>query len=95
MKLAGREGSVPWLEAYLARPVIVVWPPGTGWGPVSFGTNVFRVQTEGGVRWLGIVESIEAAKALIKVESAKQPGDFLVVNLETGSRTEIKADPAA
>jgi len=47
------------------------------------------------VRWLGIVESIEAAKALIKVESAKQPGDFLVVNLETGYRTEIKVDPAA
>ena len=42
--------------------------------------DVFRVQTEGGVRWLGTVESIEAAKALIKVESAKQPGDFLVVN---------------
>ena len=57
--------------------------------------DVFRVQTEGGVRWIGTVESIEAAKALIKVESAKQPGDFLVVNLETGSRTEIKADPAA
>ena len=32
------------------------------------------------MRWLGTVESIEAAKALIKVESAKQPGDFLVVN---------------
>jgi len=47
------------------------------------------------VRWIGTVESTEAAKALIRVESAKQPGDFLVVNLETGSRTEIKADPAA
>jgi len=57
--------------------------------------DVFRVQTEGGVRWIGTVESIEAAKALIKVESAKPPGDFLVVNLETGHKMEIKADPAA
>jgi hypothetical protein len=44
---------------------------------------------------MGTVESIEAAKALIKVESAKQPGDFLVVSLETGHKMEIKADPAA
>jgi len=47
------------------------------------------------VRWIGTVESMEAAKALIKFESAKEPGDFLVVNLETGDRMEIKADPAA
>ena len=39
--------------------------------------------------------SMETAKALIKTESAKQAGDFLVVNLETGERMEIKADPAA
>jgi len=38
---------------------------------------------------------MEAAKALIKAESAKQPGDFLVVNVQTGRRVEIKADPAA
>ncbi len=56
--------------------------------------DVFRIQVEGGVRWMGTV-SIEAAKALIKVESAKPPGDFLVVNLETGHKMEIKADPAA
>jgi len=47
------------------------------------------------VRWIGTVGSMETAKALIKTESAKQAGDFLVVNLETGERMEIKADPAA
>ena len=56
--------------------------------------DVFRVQTESGVRWIGTVGSMETAKALIKTESAKQPGDFLVVNLETGERMEIKADAA-
>jgi len=47
------------------------------------------------VRWIGTAENLEAVKALIKAESAKQPGDILVVNLETGSKTEIKVDPAA
>ena len=47
------------------------------------------------MRWLGSVENLEAAKALIKVQSAKEPGDFLVVDLESGDRMEIKVDPAA
>jgi hypothetical protein len=50
---------------------------------------------EGGVRWIDSVENMEAAKLLIKAESAKESGDFLVVNLETGHKTEIKAEPAA
>jgi hypothetical protein len=57
--------------------------------------DVFRIQAEGGVRWLGSVENLEAAKALIKVQSAKEPGDFVVVDLESGDRMEIKVDPAA
>jgi hypothetical protein len=57
--------------------------------------DILRVQVEGGVRWIGSVENMEAAKALIQAESVKQPGDFLVVNLQTGDRLEIKADPAA
>ena len=57
--------------------------------------DVFRIQAEGGVRWIGTVENMEAAKALIKTEAAKGSGDFLVVNIETGDRTEIKVDPAA
>lgn len=56
--------------------------------------DIFRIQTEGGVRWIGAAENLEAAKVLIKAESAKQPGDFLVVGLETGWRMEIKADAA-
>jgi hypothetical protein len=46
------------------------------------------------VRWIGTVASTEAAKTLIKTESAKQPGDFLVVNLETGHKVEIKGTAA-
>ena len=57
--------------------------------------DIFRIQVEGGVRWIGSAESLEAANVLIKAESAKEPGDFLVVNLETGQRMEIKANPAA
>jgi hypothetical protein len=57
--------------------------------------DIFRVQAEGGVRWIGSVENMKAAKAVIKAESDKQPGNFLLVNLQTGHRVEIKADPAA
>jgi hypothetical protein len=63
--------------------------------PLERPLDVFRIQAEGGVRWLGSVENLEAAKALIKVQSAKEPGDFLVVDLESGDRMEIRADPAA
>jgi hypothetical protein len=57
--------------------------------------DIFRIQVGGGVRWIGSAENLEAAKVLIKAESAKEPGDFLVVNLETGDKMEIKADHAA
>ena len=56
--------------------------------------DVFRIPKDGGVRWIGSMETLEAAKVLIKAESAKQPGDFLIVNLETGEKTEIKASAA-
>jgi hypothetical protein len=56
--------------------------------------DIFRIQVEGGVRWIGSVENMEAAKALIQAESAKQPGDFLVVDLQSGHRIEIKGTAA-
>ena len=46
------------------------------------------------MRWIGTVESMDAAKALIKTESAKLPGDFLVVDLDTGHKVEIKGAAA-
>lgn len=55
--------------------------------------DIFLIQAEGGVRWIASAENLEAAKLLIKAESAKQPGDFLVVCLETGWKLEIKAAP--
>ena len=53
--------------------------------------DIFRIVPEGGVRWIGNAENLEAAKVFIKEVSATQPGDFLVVSLDTGSRMEIKA----
>ena len=57
--------------------------------------DVLRIQPEGGVRWVGSVENMEEAKLLIKTASARETGDFLVVNIETGDKIEIRADPAA
>jgi hypothetical protein len=46
-------------------------------------------------RWIGSAENLQAAKALIKAKSGEQPGDFLVVSLETGWKMEIKAPGTA
>jgi len=56
--------------------------------------DIFRIVPEG-VRWIGSAENLEAAKGLIKAKSAEQPGDFLVVSLETGWKMEIKAPGTA
>jgi hypothetical protein len=56
------------------------------------GLDIFRIVPEG-VRWIGSAGNLEAAKALIKAE--EQPGDFLVVSLETGWKMEIKAPGTA
>ena len=56
--------------------------------------DIFRIVPEG-VRWVGTVQDLEAAKALIKAKAAEQPGDFLVVSLETGWKIEIKAPGTA
>jgi hypothetical protein len=54
--------------------------------------DIFRIVPDGGVRWVGAAENVEAAKALIKAE---QPGDFLVVSIVTGWKMEIKAPGTA
>ena len=55
--------------------------------------DVFRIQVEGGVRWIGTVESIEAAKALIKaecsIECARAPRGIFV---ETAPVTQAELD---
>ena len=56
--------------------------------------DIFRMVPEG-VRWIGSAENLEAAKALIKAKAAEEPGDFLIVSLETGWKIEIKAPGAA
>ena len=56
--------------------------------------DIFRIVPEG-VRWLGSAVNVAAAKALVKAKSAEQPGDFLVVSLETGWKIEIKAPGTA
>jgi hypothetical protein len=63
-------------------------------GAVPKPLDIFRLVPEG-VRWIGSAENLEAAKALIKAESAEQPGDFLVVRLDTGWKMEIKAPGTA
>jgi hypothetical protein len=65
--------------------------PALRWGcSMDKPLDIFRIVPEG-VRWMGSVEDLEGAKALIKVRSAEQAGDFLVVSIDTGWKMEIKA----
>jgi hypothetical protein len=56
--------------------------------------DIFRIVPEG-VRWMGSVKDLEGAKALIKVRSVEQAGDFLVVSIDTGWKMEITASGTA
>ena len=65
-----------------------------GVAPLAQQLDVFRIVPDG-VRWVGSAENLEAAKALIEAQATEQPGDFLIVSLETGWRMEIKAPGTA
>jgi len=86
MKLGGRERSVPWLEARTLRGPVIVRITSRHW----VGARVIRFNGYERV-WTFFEfkqrvvcagwKSIEAAKGTHQsIESAKQPGDFLVVN---------------
>ena len=51
--------------------------------------DLFRLEN-GGVLWLGSAENLACAKARLEELAAHSPGEYLVVNLETGHRHVIK-----
>jgi isocitrate lyase len=64
-----------------------------GMTQTSSGTkyDVFKNEAGGDVLWCGTAVSLEGAKAFVETLSAKTPGSYLVVNLQTGDRVTIES----
>jgi len=54
--------------------------------------DIFKRLGGGGVRWLGVVTDLEAAKARVKELIASSPGEYFIFSLAAGRRLHIKPD---
>jgi hypothetical protein len=53
--------------------------------------DIFRIEKDGGLVWVGTAETMDAAKARARAECASKAGDFWIVSLKTGNKLELKA----
>jgi hypothetical protein len=54
--------------------------------------DIFQAESNGSVRWLGSAENIADAKARIQEQPANSPGEYLILNQQSGSKLVIKLD---
>ena len=54
--------------------------------------DLYKVDRGGLGMWLGSVESYSVALFEIELTAAKAPGDYAIVNRQTGDRTELSLD---
>jgi hypothetical protein len=54
--------------------------------------DIFKRQGGGSVRWLGVVNDLEAAKLRVKELAEAIPGQYFIFSLATGHRLDIKPD---
>jgi hypothetical protein len=50
--------------------------------------DIFKIDS-GGVLWRGAAESIDAAKARIQKLALSSPGEYLILNQNTGDRIRV------
>ena len=51
--------------------------------------DMYKVHLGGSAMWLGSVESYSVALFEIELTAAKAPGDYAIVNRQTGDRTVL------
>jgi hypothetical protein len=51
--------------------------------------EIFRVETGGGLRWIGTSNTLESAVSSVNILAAPTPGDYLIVSEKTGEKTFI------
>jgi hypothetical protein len=56
--------------------------------------DIFKMYSDGSVRWRGAVESLEAAKARIQKLALSSPGEYLILNQHTGDRIRVASTSA-
>jgi hypothetical protein len=56
--------------------------------------DIFRLETGGGVLWLGSAESLQNAKARVQEFGARPAVDYLILNQETGAKLIVRLDDA-
>ena len=54
--------------------------------------DIFKRLGGGGVRWLGVVTDLEAAKVRVKELVVSSPGEYFIFSLAAGRRLHIKPD---
>src|SRR5215469_12345361 len=61
----------------------------TASGPMHALFDMYKVDFRGSAMWLGSVQSYSVALFEIKLTAAKAPGDYTIVNRQTGDRTAL------
>jgi hypothetical protein len=51
--------------------------------------DIFRVETDGDLRWIGTSNTLESAVSSVKILAAPTPGDYLIISENTGEKTFI------
>jgi hypothetical protein len=54
--------------------------------------DLFRTETDGSVKWLGVCADLDAAKARVMELSVALPGEYFIFSQTTGNRLFIKPD---
>jgi hypothetical protein len=54
--------------------------------------DIFQAESNGSVRWIGSAETLANAKACIQENSMRSPGEYLLLNQQTGSKLVLKLD---
>ena len=54
--------------------------------------DIYEVDPDGSVEWLASVLSYSVALLKIELTAVEAPGDYVIVNRQTGDRTELSLD---
>ena len=61
----------------------------TASGPIHALFDMYKVDLGGSAMWLGSVQSYSVAVFEIELTAARAPGDYAIINRQTGERTAL------
>jgi hypothetical protein len=51
--------------------------------------DIFHIETDGGLRWIGTSNTLESAVSSVEILAAPTPGDYVIVSEKTGEKTFV------